>query len=134
MARSDASGKLVKGFAWSKQACHTLTRRSLTSFGATPNAGSANYWGESRWQDGTTKVSALKAIIEKVAGAACSVRPPEKDLAWHLEWMDEPKKERFLETALEIYRVGGRTRGGRDNRLTGQRCAQTQKPGIRECS
>jgi hypothetical protein len=65
---------------------------------------------EFRWADGTIKVPALKAIMRKAAGVACAVHLHEKDLAWYFEWMDRPEKERLLETALGIYRVGERTR------------------------
>lgn len=65
---------------------------------------------EFRREDGTINVPALKGMMHKVNGITCAVNGPAKDVARHIEWMDAAEKERHLEAALSIYRVGYRIR------------------------
>jgi len=56
-------------------------------------------------KSGHLDVDALKEYFCLPAGIASSVREEEKDIAWHVELLDSPERERVLEKALQIYRA-----------------------------
>jgi hypothetical protein len=54
---------------------------------------------------GHLDVDAFKRYFCLTAGIASNVRADQKDMAWHVELLDEPERERVLEVALRIYRA-----------------------------
>lgn len=58
---------------------------------------------------GHLDVESFKDYFRRTAGIASSVRDEEKDMAWHVELLDEPERERLLEESLRIYRAPNMT-------------------------